>query len=133
MLPWRHVVEMTRENMSRAALHHNRVLLKCCFHPWLEVTRRVNKERLEAAEALHKRILLRRTWRQWRKVRAATHSTLFFHGFVEFVSTFQTAAILVSCGERKLGRIPIFSHFPEPAAQDPYSQNSSSTVFGLDY
>jgi len=67
MLPWRRAVETTRENMSRAALHHNRVLLKCCFHPWLEFTRRVNEERLEAAEALCKNILLRRTWRQWRK------------------------------------------------------------------
>jgi len=74
MLPWRRVVETTRENMSRAALHHNRVLLKCCFHPWLEFTRRVNEERLEAAEALCKNILLRRTWRQWRKVRAASLS-----------------------------------------------------------
>ena len=72
MLPWRRLVEMTRENISRAALHHNRVLLKCCFHPWLEFTRRVNEERLDAAEALCKKILLRRTWRQWRKVRACT-------------------------------------------------------------
>ena len=64
-------MEMTRENMSRAALHHNRVLLKCSFHPWLEFARRVNEERLEAAEALCKNILLRRTWRQWRKVRGA--------------------------------------------------------------
>lgn len=62
-------MEMTRENMSRAALHHNRVLLECSFHPWLEFTRRVNEERLEAAEALYKKILLRRMWRQWRKVR----------------------------------------------------------------
>ena len=69
MLPWRRAVETTRENMSRAVLHHNRVLLKCCFHPWLEFTRRVNEERLEAADALCKNILLGRTWRQWRKVR----------------------------------------------------------------
>lgn len=69
MSPWRRVVEMTRENMSSAALYHNRVLLKRCFHPWLEFTRRVNEERLEAADALCKNILLRRTWRQWRKVR----------------------------------------------------------------
>lgn len=67
MLPWRRVVETTRENMSRAALHHNRVLLKCCFHPWLKFTRRINEERLEAADTLCKNILLRRTWRQWRK------------------------------------------------------------------
>ena len=71
LLPWRRVVETTRENMSRAALHHNKVLLKCCFHPLLEFTRRVNEERLQAAEALCKNILLRRTWRQWRKVRGA--------------------------------------------------------------
>jgi len=67
MLPWRRLVEMTRENMSRAALHHNRVLLECSFHPWLEFTRRVNEERLDAGEALYKKILLRRMWRQWRK------------------------------------------------------------------
>ena len=64
-------METTRENMSRATLHHNRVLLNCCFHPWLEFTRRVNEERFETAEALCKKILLRRTWRQWRKVRGA--------------------------------------------------------------
>ena len=92
MLPWRRVVETTRENMSRAALHHNRVLLECCFHPWLELTRRVNEERLEAADALCKNILLRRTWRQWKKVRGANLclSCLqysIFHGFLEFVRT----------------------------------------------
>ena len=71
MLPWRRLVEMSRENMSRAVLHHNLVLQKCCFYPWLEFTRRVNEERLEAAQVLYKRILLRRAWRQWRKVIAA--------------------------------------------------------------
>ena len=68
MLPWRRLVEMTRENMSRATLHHNRVLQSCCFHPWLDFTRAVSEERHEAAESLNKMILLRRTWKQWRKV-----------------------------------------------------------------
>lgn len=65
--PWRHLVETTRENMSRAVLHHNRLLLTRCFHPWLDFTRRANEDRLEASEALHQNILLRRMWRQWRK------------------------------------------------------------------
>ena len=67
--PWRHLVETARENLSRAVLHHNRMLLTSCFHPWLDFTEKANEERLKAAEALHQHILLRRTWRQWRKVR----------------------------------------------------------------
>ena len=77
LLPWRRLVEIARVNMSRAVLHHNRVLQSCCFHPWLEFTRRVTEERLEAADTLNKRILLRRTWRQWRKVRAASLCLVF--------------------------------------------------------
>lgn len=65
--PWRHLVETARENLSRAVLHHNRMLLTSCFHPWLDFTEKANEERLKAAEALHQHILLRRTWRQWRK------------------------------------------------------------------
>jgi len=67
LLPWRRLVEMTHENMSRAILHHSRALQSWCFHPWLEFTRQVKEERDRAAVTLHNRILLRRTWRQWRK------------------------------------------------------------------
>ena len=68
LLPWRRLVEITHENMSRATLHHNRVLLSCCFYPWLEHTRKMKEERERAAQSLYNRILLRRTWKQWRKV-----------------------------------------------------------------
>lgn len=68
LLPWKRLVEMTHENLSRAILHHNSVLLRRCFHPWLKYTREIKEEREKAAESLHNRILLRQTWRQWRKV-----------------------------------------------------------------
>lgn len=67
LLPWKCLVEMMQENMSRATLHHNRALLSSCLYPWLEYTRLVKEEREKAAELLYNKILLRRTWRQWRK------------------------------------------------------------------
>ena len=74
LLPWKRLVEMMQENMSRATLHHNRALLSSCLYPWLEYTRLVKEEREKAAELLYNKILLRRTWRQWRKVRPFCHS-----------------------------------------------------------
>ena len=58
---------MMHENMSRATLHHNRILLSMCFHPWLEYVKQTREERDEAADLLYNKILLRRTWKQWRK------------------------------------------------------------------
>ena len=74
LLPWKRLVEMTQENMSRATSHHNGVLLSSCLYPWLEYTRQVKEEREKAAELLYNKILLRRTWRQWRKVRPFCYS-----------------------------------------------------------
>lgn len=67
LLPWRRLVEIARENMARATLYHNMVLLRMCFSPWLKYTRQVGEEREKAADSLYKKILLRRTWKQWRK------------------------------------------------------------------
>lgn len=69
MLPWKGLVAMARENMSVAVDHQNRRLLEGCFYPWLEYTRRAREERERAADQLADTILLRRSWRQWRKVR----------------------------------------------------------------
>ena len=71
LLPWRRLVEIARENMARATLYHNMVLLRMCFSPWLKYTRQVGEEREKAADSLYKKILLRRTWKQWRKVNTA--------------------------------------------------------------
>lgn len=134
MLPWRRVVGTTQENMSRAALHHNRVLLKCCFHSCLDFTW-VNEERLEAADTLCKNILLRRDSgdsgeRLEELISVSTvYSTVFFHGFVEFVRTCQTAAILVSCDEHKQGKILNCFHFSELTAQGPYNQKRALIFF----
>lgn len=67
LLPWRRLVSMMHENMSRATLHHNSVLLRMSFHPWLEYSKQAREERDKAAEFLYNKILLRRTWKQWRK------------------------------------------------------------------
>ena len=75
LLPWKRLVLMTQENMSRATLHHHRVLQSSFFYPWLEFTRRVEGERENAAELLYNRILLRRMWKQWRKV---SHTVGFY-------------------------------------------------------
>lgn len=68
LLPWRRLVEMSHEKMSRATLHHNRVSLTCCFYPLLDYMRKMKEDRERAAESLYNKILLRRTWKQWRKV-----------------------------------------------------------------
>ena len=50
---------------------------------------------------------------------STVYSTVFFHEFVEFVSTCQTAAILVSCDDCKLGKILNRFHFSDLTAQGP--------------
>ena len=53
---------------------------------------------------------------------STVYSTEFFHGFVEFVTTRQTAAIFVSHDERELGKILNSCHFSDLAAQGPSVQ-----------
>lgn len=60
---------------------------------------------------------------------STVYSTVFFHGFVEFVRTCQTAAILVSCDEHKQGKILNCFHFSELTAQGPYNQKRALIFF----
>ena len=57
------------------------------------------------------------------------YSTVFVHGFVEFVKTCQTAAILVSCAERMLVKILNYFYFSDLAAQGLYNQNRAPIFF----
>ena len=60
---------------------------------------------------------------------STVYSTVFFHWFAEFVRTCQTAAILVSCDERKLVKILNCFHFSDLTAQVPYNQNPAPIFF----
>ena len=83
VLPWRRLVAMTQENMGVAVKHHNIGLLEGCFYPWLEHTRRANQEREIAAGQLANKILLKRSWRQWRKVRSCALALLCFEPWID--------------------------------------------------
>ena len=96
LLPWKRLIEMTQENMSRATLHHSRALLSSCLYPWLEYTRQVKKQREKAAELLYNKILLRRTWRQWRKVRLFCYSQCCINPFskIQLVVYYQCCILI---------------------------------------
>ena len=66
--PWKRLVTMSTENMSRALDHHNGSLVRGCFCPWLEYTQKQTEQREKAADLLNRWILLRRYWTSWRKV-----------------------------------------------------------------
>lgn len=68
MSPWKQLVAMAHQNMSSAVEHHGQALVITCFYPWLQYTRQNKARRMEAADQLYRKIILRRSWRSWRKV-----------------------------------------------------------------
>ena len=68
LLPWRKFME--RCHVSRAAANqlHMQQLQRMAFGVWSRRWREVVAEKEARAQLLHKKILLRRTWKEWLKV-----------------------------------------------------------------